>query len=555
MSYIVLFLFVFSLFLLCKNYISKVTVFFVFMMTSLELSVLMLIIYISRFGQYPYPNNFLFVPDYYLYLSIHGVKIEYYTLIKIINAAVGIYILLMPVFAYSYTSSRFFQSKGKMAVKILIMSLLPVFYITYYNPDIGIRIYEKFYQIKDAIRAEKYIKNLFYTDCFNQAWMILYLFFPVFKILKFGLETNITIKRKQSLWIALCLFLLNFLYMMLFVLGVFRQYYVSDYFEGIVNEKGVVVPNVNDRFCNVSILGYTKELLMSVSLIKTISIPDYCYRLLPCIVIVMVMIMLIGMVKYKVLDTVDFFQQNVIKRNVQGLNKNLRGVFHSFKNMLFIIDVTTKKLKMEQDSEKREEIMEELEDTISDAMDSVTKMLNTLKSFDVELSKSNVLEIVESAINKVRINKNIKIIRNYSDDDMDIYADEFCMTHALSNIIQNASDAVTAAERENGRITIEVFPEQEWIVIKITDNGLGIPRNNINNIFKEFYTSKSRSNHNWGLGLYYTYKVVKKHMGYISVESKVGIKTVFQIILPRWDKKSRIRKGMCTYGKNKNYDS
>ena len=71
--------------------------------------------------------------------------------------------------------------------------------------------------------------------------------------------------------------------------------------------------------------------------------------------------------------------------------------------------------------------------------------------------------------------------------------------------------------------------------------------NDINNIFKEFYTSKSRSNNNWGLGLYYTYKVVKKHMGYVSVESKVGVKTTFQIVLPRWNKKARIRKGMSRY--------
>ena len=554
MSYIVIFLFVFSLFLLCKNYVSKVTVFFVFMMASLELSVLMLIIYIAKFGQYPYPNNLMFVPDYYLYMSIHGIKIEYYTLIKIINTAVGIYILMMPIFAYSYTSTKFFRAKSKMIIKILLMSILPVFYITYYNPDMGIEFYEKFYQIKDIAKAQNYIKNLFYIDCFNNVWMIFYLFFPVLKIIKFGIQTKITIKQKQSLWIALCLFLLNFLYMLLFVTGVFRQYYVSDYSVELLDSQNFNAVNINNKLCTISMFGYTKELFMGVSLIKSISIPDYCYTVLPCIVIVMVMIMIIGMVKYKVLDTVDFFQQKVIKRNVQGLNKNLRGVFHSFKNMLFTIDVTLKNFKLESDEHKRQEIMTELENTISDSINNVSKMLNTLKNFDVELSKSNILEILEAAINTVRIDKNIDIIREYTDDDMDIYADEFCMTHALANIIQNASDAVAAAERENGKIIIEVFPEQEWIVIKITDNGIGISKKNINNIFKEFYTSKSRSHNNWGLGLYYTYKVVKKHMGYISVESKLGTKTMFQVILPRWDKNAKMRKGMSVYGKNKNYD-
>jgi len=161
MSYIVVFLFIFSLFLLCKNYISKVSVFFVFMMTSLEVSVLMLIMYIAKFGQYPYPNNLIFVPDYYLYLSIHGVKTEYYTLIKILNLTVGIYMLMMPVFAYSYTSARFFKTKSKMIIRILLMSVLPVFYVIYYNPEIGFTIYEKFYRITDELKAQMYIKKLY----------------------------------------------------------------------------------------------------------------------------------------------------------------------------------------------------------------------------------------------------------------------------------------------------------------------------------------------------------------------------------------------------------
>jgi signal transduction histidine kinase len=333
----------------------------------------------------------------------------------------------------------------------------------------------------------------------------------------------------------------------MFVAGVFRQSYISEYGMEYVNNEIVNEVNINNRYCTLNILGFKWALLMNISLIKSISIPQYCYSVLPCIVIVMVMIMLFGMVKYKVLDNVDFFRQKVIKRNVQGLNKNLRGVFHSFKNMLFTIDLTVKNLKLEENEEKRKEIENELETLIADSMDSVSRMLNTLKNFDVEFSKSNVIEILESAINKARTDKNINIIRRYSDDDMDIYADEFCMTHALANIIQNASDAVALAGREDGEIIIEAFPEQEWILIKITDNGTGIPKKDINNIFKEFYTSKSRSNNNWGLGLYYTYKVVKKHMGYVSVESKVGVKTTFQIVLPRWNKKARIRKGMSVY--------
>ena len=102
----------------------------------------------------------------------------------------------------------------------------------------------------------------------------------------------------------------------------------------------------------------------------------------------------------------------------------------------------------------------------------------------------------------------------------------------LANILINAVEAICNADREDGVIQIEISAEYEWAIIKITDNGTGIEKKDINNIFQPFHTTKSRQK-NWGVGLSYAYRVARAHFGYISVDSVKNEHTTFQILLLR----------------------
>jgi signal transduction histidine kinase len=73
--------------------------------------------------------------------------------------------------------------------------------------------------------------------------------------------------------------------------------------------------------------------------------------------------------------------------------------------------------------------------------------------------------------------------------------------------------------------------EDNWLIIKIEDNGTGIAQDQIDMIFDPFYTNKNTTK-NWGVGLSYAKQIVKGHYGDIHVESKPGTGSSFQLLLP-----------------------
>ncbi len=101
------------------------------------------------------------------------------------------------------------------------------------------------------------------------------------------------------------------------------------------------------------------------------------------------------------------------------------------------------------------------------------------------------------------------------------------ISQVIMNILTNSIQAIT----ENGNITIETKVENNNVEIIITDNGGGIPEENLNKIFDPFFTTK-KPGEGTGLGLSISYGIIKSHNGSIDVKSEVGKGTTFIIKLP-----------------------
>ncbi|MDX2035410.1 MAG: PAS domain S-box protein [Isosphaeraceae bacterium] len=106
------------------------------------------------------------------------------------------------------------------------------------------------------------------------------------------------------------------------------------------------------------------------------------------------------------------------------------------------------------------------------------------------------------------------------------------ISQVLLNLIVNAAQAVEARHpRGGGRIVVETESRAGEVAIAISDNGGGIPTENLPRIFDPFFTTKEVGE-GTGLGLSISHGIVAGHGGRIEVESEVGRGTLFRIVLP-----------------------
>ncbi|MBV2120580.1 MAG: hypothetical protein KUF74_03905 [Candidatus Thiodiazotropha sp. (ex Ctena orbiculata)] len=106
----------------------------------------------------------------------------------------------------------------------------------------------------------------------------------------------------------------------------------------------------------------------------------------------------------------------------------------------------------------------------------------------------------------------------------------------MLNIVVNASHAIAEQNKgseQKGRITIQSRSVDNWIEIKISDNGCGITEENLTRVFEPFFTTKEVGK-GTGQGLALAYRaIVEQHEGMLEVDSQLQQGTTFTIRLPR----------------------
>jgi two-component system NtrC family sensor kinase len=213
------------------------------------------------------------------------------------------------------------------------------------------------------------------------------------------------------------------------------------------------------------------------------------------------------------------------------------GVAHEINNPLSIISEKSGLLKdlfllIDKPPDQRKILG--LVDSVLKSVDRCSAITHRLLGFakhmevsseklDLELLLKEVLGFLEKEAHY----RDLQITYHIPDNLPHIESDRGQLQQVFLNIINNAFAAV----EDKGKIDISAeFLESGQVVVSIADNGIGIPKENLQHVFDPFFSTKA--GHGTGLGLSITYGIVEKLGGKISVTSEVGEGTCFTVTLP-----------------------
>ena len=148
----------------------------------------------------------------------------------------------------------------------------------------------------------------------------------------------------------------------------------------------------------------------------------------------------------------------------------------------------------------------------------------------LNIENINLSELLEMIIETQTLSANTKNIKFITKIMPEIYAniDEMMIMRVFTNLISNA----ISYGKQNGTVTVELFLQENRIVSKISDDGIGISEDKLDKIWLRFYqVDPSKNGDNSGLGLSMVKKIIELHKGEIFVESELGEGTTFTIIL------------------------
>jgi len=181
-----------------------------------------------------------------------------------------------------------------------------------------------------------------------------------------------------------------------------------------------------------------------------------------------------------------------------------------------------------------------LKDSLNDvkSMTSLTNDLLSLTRYQQNnlkesFARVNLKDIVETSVNKIRpLGKSKGIQIEFNKDDVFLSGNKESLEKLITILLDNA----VKYSQKKKMVNIKYNCKGKYIIIAVSDNGIGIPKEDLPYLFERFYRSDaSRSKINtlgFGLGLSIAKSIVNIHNGSIGVESTVGKGSIFTVKLP-----------------------
>ncbi|MDQ6969554.1 MAG: PAS domain S-box protein [Mariprofundus sp.] len=237
------------------------------------------------------------------------------------------------------------------------------------------------------------------------------------------------------------------------------------------------------------------------------------------------------------------FQQ---AQKMEAIGTLVGGIAHDFNNMLAGITGNIFLAKKMQDNPDALQNLDNIEQLSFRAADMIKQLLTFARKDRVDIKPLPFTPFIKETLKflSTSIPENITVEQDICADTLSIQGNATQLHQILMNLINNARDAVEDVAEPCISITLQHFQTDhkfikkhsyfkagEYARLSVSDNGCGIPEQQLEHLFEPFFTTKEQGK-GTGLGLAMAFGAIKTHHGFIEVESRIGKGSSFHIFIP-----------------------
>lgn len=215
---------------------------------------------------------------------------------------------------------------------------------------------------------------------------------------------------------------------------------------------------------------------------------------------------------------------------VGSISHGIKGLLTGLDGGIYMVNSGFEKNRPERVAQGWEMVQRNVERIRSMVLD----ILYYAKDRELTVTEVEIARLVEEmreGLEKKSSDSSIELDLDVAVDAGVLPADAGAIRAMLLNLLENSLDACrTDQKKDHHRVRLAVRRAPPWMILEVTDNGIGMDRETRERIFSLFFSSKGVKG--TGLGLFIANKIVDKHGGSILVESEPGVGSRFTVLLP-----------------------
>lgn len=221
-----------------------------------------------------------------------------------------------------------------------------------------------------------------------------------------------------------------------------------------------------------------------------------------------------------------------IGQTISGLAHHIKNILLGLKGGSYVMDIGLKNENTVKLKDGWQTIKNNIDRTSNLVQDLLTYSKERKPKF-INCHPNKIVEDVDNLIKDHAKKQNIAIIKQLDPNIDEVAMDPEIIHRSVLNLVSNSIDACLEVENTSRVLTIHLITRAKnnnRLCFEIKDNGIGMNKKEIENVFAPFYSTKGGKG--TGLGLMVTAKLIEEHKGTIHIESEQGKGTSFIITLP-----------------------